>query len=81
MTPLQITMMIHYYCRPTPYAEHEPEHANSVAVQRQRLCLVRDELLYEDPTSNAFYVITGRGRAYVEALEAMPLPIAKWVTP
>lgn len=81
MTPLQIQMMLHYYARPSPYAAHEPEHASSQAVAQQRLRLLSDELLYVDPTSGAGYALTDRGRAYISALTAMPLPIKKWVMP
>lgn len=81
MTPLQIQMMLHYYTRNEPYAVREPAHANSGAVHTQRLCLITDEMLTTDPTSDSCFKVTERGHAYVDALMGLPLPIKKWVMP
>lgn len=81
MTPLQITMMLHYHALAQPYALHEPQHARSPAVFEQRSSLIRDEMLALDPDSMSGYRVTERGRAYVEALCALPLPIKKWIMP
>ena len=81
MTPLQIKMMLHYYACTNPYAEHEPFHAKAPAVVEQREWLVADGLLKVEPSIDATFVITERGRAYVDFLCGMPLPISKWIMP
>lgn len=81
MTPLQIKMMLHYYCSPTPYAKYEPHHAHSEAVFDQRANLMDEGLLVPVDSAMASYECTEKGKAYVSALCAMPLPIAKWVIP
>jgi hypothetical protein len=81
MTPLQIKMMLHYYAIAAPYAEGDPLHANSDAVHEQRGRLVLDELLYCDPKAPAVYVVTERGRVYVEGLCLVPLPVKNWAMP
>lgn len=81
MTNLQIMMMIHYYCFNEPYAKAEPQHASSLAVQSQRVELVEQNLLEANHNCEAGYVVTDRGRAYVDALQAMPLPVIKWIIP
>lgn len=79
MTPLQIKMMLHYYTSADPYAKDDPWHASSDAVSLQRTMLVRDGLLGN--ACGTDWVVTDRGRAYVEALCNMPLPVKKWVMP
>jgi hypothetical protein len=81
MTPLQISMMLHYYAIAAPYAQNDPEHANSPAVFEQRGELMRDGLIKPDVESRSGWRATPRGTAYVDALCRMPLPICKWVTP
>ena len=55
MTPLHILIGIHYLCRPCPYAEHEPEHANSPAVRDYTQDLVRAGLLVpREPDATTF---------------------------
>lgn len=81
MTPLHIRMMLHYYAIATPYAEHDPFHASSIAVAEYRGHLIQSGLIEEDLKSPSGYRSTARGRAYVEALCDMPLPIQKWVMP
>lgn len=81
MTPLQLTMMLHHYAIAEPYAKGDPDHANSRAVREQRQLLINDELIEPDEMSGSGFRATDRGRAYVEALCAMPLPVKKWVMP
>lgn len=81
MTPLQIKMMLHYYAIAEPYSEFDSAHASSPAVVEQRAALVCAELLVPDEESPSLYQVTDRGRAYVEALQQVPMPIKKWVMP
>lgn len=80
MTSLQLQMILHYHTRPTPYAQHEPEHANSALVRDQRVDLENKDLLEYNATDQTWHT-TERGKAYVEFLCAMPLPVTKWVMP
>lgn len=68
MTPLQITMMLHYYAIAEPYALRDRQHANSSAVEHQRACLIRKGLLVSDIDSPSHYRTTDRGKAYITAL-------------
>jgi hypothetical protein len=85
MTPLQMQMMIHYYARLTPYAEHEPDHANSLAVRDQRQQLVACGLLVQKTDETGWdgtsYCVTDKGRAYVNHLREVQIPVAVWVQP
>lgn len=80
MTPLQIKMMLHYFCCAGPYAEKDQHHATSDAVLLQRTQLIAEGMLSPTRCQSGFHV-TERGRVYVEALQAVPLPINKWVMP
>jgi hypothetical protein len=81
MTPLQITMMLHYYAIAEPYALRQPEHADSPAVREQRIVLIGDDLLTREHDDVRGYRVTERGQAYIDALMAMPLPVCKWTIP
>lgn len=81
MTPLQIFMMLHYYAIAEPYALRHPEHAESPAVREQRVLLISDGLLSREHGDVRGYRVTERGKAYVETLMAVQVPICKWVQP
>ena len=81
MTPLQLQMLLHYYTRPTPYAEHEPLHARSFAVKEQREELERLGLLEVCHQFDGGYGVTDRGIAYIEGLKSLPLPEKHWIIP
>jgi hypothetical protein len=72
-------MMLHYYAINAPYAEHDPAHAKSIAVENQRAQLISFELLETATAAPSGYRVTERGAVYVEALCDMPLPVKKWV--
>lgn len=79
MTSLQVTMMLHYAAIASPYARYEPEHANSRAVYEQRIKLCNLDLLREG--GPAGWQVTDRGRAYVEHVKSVQVPICQWVQP
>jgi hypothetical protein len=81
MTPLQITMMLHYYAIAAPYAQHEPEHAISPAVRSQTQDLADAGLIEPSSTSGSGWRSTDKGKAYVEMLCDLPVPVCKWVQP
>lgn len=81
MTPLHITMLLHYHTTPTPYAEHDCAHQESEAVHKFRAQLVKLELIERDEADVSLYHTTDKGRAFVDMLCATPMPIQKWSAP
>lgn len=83
MTPLEISILLHYRCTVTDFRDGDFS-APAVREAIDRLHKV-DDLLMLTPqgmrATHGAYVITERGRAFVEALERMPLPIQVWVMP
>lgn len=82
-SPLEIQMALHFWTRPTAYAEHEPEHRNSGAVKNILAWYVRDGLLEKIPANEhgETYKATDALGVWVEALCSVPFPIQKWVIP
>lgn len=82
MTPLEISILLHYATRADDFREGDfSAPAVREAIDRFRKV---DELLEptsHHPSAGAAYVITPRGLAYVDALERMPLPVQVWVMP
>ena len=80
MTPLQIEMLLHYYSRADDYRDGD---FSAPAVREALEGFKRDELLAADQADppRTCYVITERGRVYVEALRAVPMPERRWVMP
>jgi hypothetical protein len=79
MTPLQITMLLHYHTIAEPYISTTID-LNWSGVRQQHLWLLKNDLLCNDDTSSCGYRVTERGLAYIEALQTVPLPVSKWVT-
>ena len=79
MTLFEIDILTHYHTRATDYrdgdfsAEILPEVFDNLVSDNLLTCTGRID--------GAVYKITDRGTAYIEALQAMPLPVAKWVMP
>jgi hypothetical protein len=78
MTPFEIDVLLHYYTRPT---DHEVLQRNPPIWTETRTRFVADGLLEVSSNRCTAFKITDRGRAYVEALQRVPLPIQKWVQP
>ena len=78
MTPLQIRMAVHYWSSTAPYAEHDPDHAGSLAVRNQREGLVEAGLLKHEGSG---FRPTEALPVYIEALCRTPLPVLRWVIP
>lgn len=78
MTPLQISILLHYHTRPGDYGrDHDNFHAP--AVRESREWFVSHGLLEPTLTSDdSVYRITERGMAYVEGLCKVPLPENEW---
>lgn len=81
--PLEIQMALHFWTRPTAYAEHEPEHRNSGAVKAILAWYVRDGFLEVIPVNEhgETYRATEALGVWVKALCAVPFPVQKWVIP
>ncbi len=69
--------MLHYYCRVEPYARNEPQHRYSEAVVSYTKQLVLAEMLTPS-TCEDCYVVTEKGRAYIDALKSVKEPIQKF---
>lgn len=80
MTPLQLTMLLHYHAVVAPYAEHEPQHAHSIAVSCQRAQLISLGLLVTADTPSG-YEVTDKGRVFIDALCKLPMPVQVWAMP
>jgi hypothetical protein len=83
MSPLEINVLLHYYCCRTDYRDGDfSAPAVQDAIER-----FRDTHNLLEPTHSMdvyhdqHYQITERGSAFVEALCNMPLPVKTWVIP
>lgn len=75
MTPLHITMLLHYHAIAEPYALRNPTHATSPAVREFREQLLKWDLIHEDDGPSG-YRTTERGKTYIDGLCNLPLPIS-----
>jgi hypothetical protein len=76
MTPFQIGILLHYFCRPT-----DPEEQMRAPIWRETVneFLNWDLLrINADSRRESTYAITPRGECYCRALQAMPLPMPRW---
>lgn len=79
MTPLQLEMLLHYYASADDFRDGDfgaPSVREAIAHFK-----AAEMLTISDGTSNATYSITERGRVYVEAVLAVPMPERRWVMP
>jgi len=94
MSPLKIAMLLHVYAIVTDYrdAQANRAHANSEAVSEAfddfvldglvtRECSDDDWRAQKPDNRSSQYRITDKGRAMVEHLCAIQIPICKWVQP
>lgn len=73
MTPLEIQMLLHFYVTSEPWTEW---HSS----QESALCMfVARELVTGNQHEGVR--LTSRGKAYVEFLMDMPLPVMEWRLP
>lgn len=82
MTPLKIEILLHYNTRPGDYRGGD---FSAPAVMSAIDSFLRKEIGLLQPTSNeqisTSYELTERGKVYIAALLAMPLPVCRWVMP
>lgn len=82
-SPLQIQMLLHFWTRPTRYAEGDADHRNSPAVQALFGQFVSSGLLertVENEYGEVFKATDALG-VYAEALCSVPWPVQVWVIP
>lgn len=81
MSPLMIEILLHYFARTNDYRDGD----FSASAVRDAITWFHEHehLLEQTPVGprHAAYVLTDRGRVYVEALLSVPLPVQKWVMP
>lgn len=78
MTPLILEILLHYYYSLTDYVGR-----NSCAEQDAIKFIYDKELIVRNSGKGANYVISDRGRAYIEHLlkQPLPIPITRWEMP
>lgn len=77
--PGLITLAIHYWTTPGPYAPDNPNHANSPAVRTWHAELLRAGLIIREADN---YTANNEAmRVYMDALCNVPFPVQKWVMP
>lgn len=80
MTPYEIDIMIYYYCR----VDDHPDIDRDPPIYQPTMAMFeRDGLLETNPSKETDddpqWRITPRGRAYVDALQAVPMPEQIWI--
>ncbi|MBN9356183.1 MAG: hypothetical protein J0I15_07030 [Herbaspirillum huttiense] len=83
MSPLKISMLLHYFVSPTDFRDGD---FSAPAVREAINDFLQEGFLREagrgsDEQYKAAYFITDKGRFYVDALCAVPAPVAVWTIP
>jgi hypothetical protein len=79
MTPFELDILLHYYARAD---EHHAVVENPPIWRESRQWFIDSNLLKArtDLRANS-YEVTERGKVYIEAILALPLPVATWRMP
>lgn len=80
MTPLQIDILLNYYTTPVEYGRAD-DNFGAPAVQEAINWMIGANLLENCKSELGSYRTTDRGKAYVDGLCNMPLPVQKWYVP
>lgn len=77
MTPFELDILLHYYgCAD----DHPVVQRNPPIWPETRDAFLETELMeFAVPGESATYRLTARGKAYIEYVLAVPLPVVKWV--
>jgi len=88
MTPLEIEILLHYKTHIGDYRSGdfwEPKVCKFIHACRTELGLLRkstpDDHKRDCANRTSVYVLTDRGKMYIDAVCAVPLPIQKWIMP
>lgn len=76
MTPYEIDVLLHYYCRAV---DHPDMERNPPVWKPTILQFVGEGLLAVATSKGMCYSLTERGQAYVDALQRVPLPRSAWI--
>ena len=81
MTPLEIEILLHYYCTP---GDFEPERLDAPGVKAAIDRFIWAGLLVDQrdsvPPGESLYTANREAlNVYIEALKAVPLPTRQWV--
>jgi len=82
MSPFQIRIMLHYLYSPDDFKNEAGRiDAGSIPEKPFIIELADMQLLEVNPTQEPKWHLTDKGRAYVEFLCAMPIPVMTWGMP
>lgn len=81
MTPFEIEIILHYYCRADEYRDGEDFSAPAVRGILDNFLKQEVLALEDDAKRERAYKLGPCGEAYVAALLALPLPVKRWVMP
>lgn len=76
MTPLHIEIMLHYYAMGDDFRGGD---FSAPAVGEFLEWLDDEKMIYRSLSGHPKFRITDKGRAYVDYLRAVPLPVVKYV--
>lgn len=79
MTPLHLKLLLHYYSIAEPYSMRDHAHAIAPATLEYTADLVSHGLIEVNDSAASGYQCTDRGKVFIDALLATPLPVQKWV--
>lgn len=79
MSPLEVRVMLHYHCSLTDW--EGPEDKNFMFKLHQKM--IRQDMLARarEDEFGPQYLITPKGRAYVQMVLDVPVPIVNYVDP
>lgn len=81
-TPLEISIAIHYHCRPDDYGRHNGDNNfEAPAVQSALIGFTGAGLLKFSSDAVPSYSATPGLRVYVDALCHVPAPEQQWIIP
>lgn len=78
MTPLEIEIVLHYYSSAGDFRDGD---FSAPAVREAITWMQNEDILQADAPGTRAYELAPRGRAFVDALMALPLPTQMWVMP
>lgn len=82
MRPIDIEVLLHYYTRADDFRQGDftaPAVRELIDSFREKYGLL--EHTPEGVGGRSAYRLTERGKFYIEALLAVPLPVSKWIIP
>lgn len=78
MTPFELDILLHYYARAD---QHRVVRENPPIWERTKVDMIKEELLKPSSFAAETFEIGERGKAYIEHILSIPLPVKQWVIP